>query len=209
MTLREATIADREAILALRARCFGDIDPEKRDPRFWDWEFGRARCFVGEDRGRLVSHLALVPVTYTIDGALVPGSMAVDAMTSPDARGQGWFSRVAGFAMESTQFTISTAFQIRSAVLGSMLRAGWMTAERVPVLVRPVWRIGAAASPDSARVPAPHPIAFDGPAIARTAEFLAWRFSENPHWKYRVFADDDGYLVARRTSLTKWAVFLK
>src|SRR5207244_3821537 len=40
-----------------------------------------------------------------------------------------------------------------------------------------------------------------GASIARTPEFLAWRFFDNPHWKYRVTAVDDGYLVARRTTL--------
>ena len=208
MTFREASAADREAILALRGRCFGEIDPEKRDPRFWDWEFSGGRCFVGEDAGRVLTHIALVPVTYAIDGSLVRGATAVDAMTSPDARGHGWFSRVVRFAMESTRddFAISTAYQIRGAVLGAMLRSGWVVAEKVPVLVRPVFlpalhrtEVRVLMRDDVQTMAGLTPAG--GASIARTPEFLAWRFFDNPRWKYRVTAVDDGYLVARRTTL--------
>jgi len=165
---------------------------------------------VAEDGGRLVSHLGLVPVTYASDGQSLRGAIAVDAMTSPDARGKGWFSRVVKQAMESTRddYDIATAYQIRDAVLGAMLRGGWAVAEKVPVLVRPAgirlsrkrdqavreltrddidWMSRIAATP--------------GFHMARTADFLAWRFFDNPHWKYRVTASGDGYLVARRTKL--------
>ncbi|MFL6248366.1 MAG: hypothetical protein ACJ74H_20240, partial [Thermoanaerobaculia bacterium] len=128
MHFREATAADRDRILALRARCFGDVDPEKLDPRFWEWEFANARIFVGEEHGEILTHLAIV------------NGLAVDAMTSPDARGKGAFTGVARYAVANSD--AATAYQIRGAVLGSMLRAGWTIAERVPVLLRPAgwWR---------------------------------------------------------------------
>jgi GNAT superfamily N-acetyltransferase len=241
MPLREATAADMEAILELRARCFGEVDAEKRDPRFWHWEFDRARCFVGEeDDGRIVTHIALVPVTYAVNGTNVEGAMAVDAMTSPDARGRGWFSRVIAHATESAP-ALSTAYQIRKPVLGAMLRSGWVAVERVPVLVRPSGvkalarlvapsvsegpgRVGGAKESVDRAAPPPRPLAHargdtirvlthdevewmariassDGLSIARTPEFLQWRFFDNPHWKYRITATDDAYLVARRTAL--------
>lgn len=205
--IREASSADRDAILDLRARCFGEVDPEKRDPRFWEWEFDRARCFVADDGGRIVSHLALVPVTYT--GSL-RGAIAVDAMTSPDARGKGFFSRVVQHAMESTRndFDVSTAYQIRDAVLGAMLRGGWAVAEKVPVLVRPAGIRLSRRRDSTVRELTrndvewmSHVSAVPGFHIARTPDFLAWRFFDNPHWKYRVTASGDGYLAARRTTL--------
>src|SRR5205814_7532917 len=126
MHIREATYADRDAILGLRARCFDDLDPEKRDPRFWHWELGQARCFVGEENGQLVTHLALVPMPYAAGDELIDGALAVDAMTAPEARGRGAFSRVVVEAMHATQgdLGIATAYQIRSTVLGAMLRGG-------------------------------------------------------------------------------------
>src|ERR1051326_4893782 len=198
MQFREASSADREAILDLRARCFGDVDPEKRDPRFWDWEFGRARIFVGEEEGRLATHLALIE----LPGA---GALAVDAMTAPDARGKGAFTGVVSHAMATTSFPLTTAYQIRSAVLGAMLRGGFVTAERVPILIRPILFRSGGVKP--AATLQREDCEWTG-RIARTPEFLAWRFFDNPQWKYRVTgAKDQAYLVARRTMLKGYATF--
>jgi GNAT superfamily N-acetyltransferase len=204
---READAADRERILALRARCFGDVDPEKLDPRFWDWEFGRARMFVGEGPDGLATHLALLNLPHMRDGAEVTGALAVDAMTSPDARGQGAFTGVVTAAMTASGHTVATAYQIRSAVLGAMLRGGWTVAERVPVLLRPAFTFRRSGQPG---LPVLHQRdaswmsllgGTDG-CIARTPEFLSWRFFENPHWRYRVTGvPEEAYLVTRRTTL--------
>ncbi len=202
---REATAADRERILALRMRCFGDVDREKLDPRFWDWEFARARMFVGEGDDELATHLALLNLPHMLDGAQVPGALAVDAMTSPAARGQGAFTGVVTAAMTASDHTVATAYQIRSAVLGAMLRGGWAVATRVPVLLRPAftWR-------EQARLPLLRrddvtwmsELGGRDGCIARTPEFLSWRFFENPHWEYRVTGiRDAAYLVTRRTTL--------
>ena len=198
MKFREASAADRDAILDLRGRCFGDVDPEKRDPRFWEWEFGHARIFVGEEDGRLATHLALVELPHA-------EALAVDAMTAPDARGKGAFSGVVSYAMAATTFPITTAYQIRSAVLGAMLRGGFASAERVPILIRPIlWRSGALKLAATLRR---EDCEWMG-RIARTPEFLAWRFFDNPQWKYRVTgAKDQAYLVARRTMLKGYDTF--
>jgi hypothetical protein len=206
MHFREATRADREAILALRARCFGDVDPDKLDPAFWDWEFGNARVFVGELDGAIVTHVALVNVPYTIDREVVEGTLAVDAMTAPEARGRGAFAGVVSFAAESTE-QLSTAFQIRRAVLGAMLRGGYVVSRRLPVLVNPLIFGGESAKvsvltrADVTRMAA---IASSSAvnSIARTPEFLAWRFFDTPRWRYRVAAiGDEAYVVTRRVTL--------
>jgi hypothetical protein len=187
MHFREATAADRDRILALRARCFGDVDPEKRDPRFWDWEFARARIFVGEENGEIVTHLAIVH------------GLAVDAMTSPDARGKGAFTGVARYAIERSDDDVATAYQIRGAVLGSMLRSGWTIAERVPVLLRPVgwWR----GKRETFKTLTREDIRTMSEISGRTPEFIAWRFFDNPHWKYDITGNENVYLVARKTKL--------
>lgn len=205
MHFREATAADRERILALRARCFGEIDPEKRDARFFEWEFRKARMFVGERDGELVTHLALVEVPYMVGGQRVEGALAVDAMTDPKARGQGAFSGVVRHAMEQAAPAVATAYQIRKPVLGAMLRGGWTVAGRVPVLVRPAWTLR-----EEARLPVLRKEdagwmselgGTDG-CIARTPEFLSWRFFENLHWQYRAQGmRGKAYVVTRRTTL--------
>src|SRR5258708_429631 len=213
--IREATAADGEAILALRARCFGDVDREKLDPAFWDWEFGRGRLFIDDAQ---TTHIAIIPTPYRIDGQIVPGGLAVDAMTAPEARGRGLFTRVVTHAVETTrdEFALSTAYQIRSSVLGAMLRGGWTVATKVPVLVRPAFfppgrpkgirELRRDDCPLMASIAEAMP--HDGASVARTAEWLAWRFFDNPHWRYRVTAfGDDAYLVARRTMLKGYDTF--
>jgi GNAT superfamily N-acetyltransferase len=205
---REVTHADRDRILALRARCFPDTDPEKHDPRFWDWQFARSRFFVAEEDGAFLSHLGVLEIPHMLDGEIVPGVVLIDAMTSPAARGRGTYSGVVREMMAHRTHVIGTAYQIRKAVLGIMLKAGWPEATRVPVLLRPAPLLARASRfPALSRgdVPWMSNVAMsllrDG-CLARTPEFLAWRFFENPHWKYEIRGvANSAYIVTRRTTL--------
>lgn len=191
---REATPDDRDAILALRRRCFSDVDPEKLDPRFWNWEFSRARMFIAEQDGAVISHLAFVPW-----GEL---TIAVDAMTAPEARGSGVYTKVIALAMKTLGSAELQAYQIRDAVLGPMLKAGWAVAEKIPVLVRPALTFGKPSWRSLTRADASAMA-----AIARTKEFIEWRFFDNPRWEYRVFGHGEplaGWIVTRRTTLKGW-----
>ena len=203
---REGSTADRDGILALRKRCFPDDDPEKQDPAFWEWEFGHGgRVFVAADGGRIVAHLGFVPQTYTIAGERVPGMLAVDAMTDPDYRRQHLFSQVAGHARVVLQESvrISTAWQIRDAVLPGMTRNGWKPLLRAPVLVRPYLRSAGfkpAAPPASSRQDAGG-AADRMSALRRDMQFVQWRFLDTPHWHYAIDGNDDACVVTRRTTL--------
>ena len=203
MQFRETTASDRERILALRARCFAEGDPEKHDPRFWDWQFANARFFIAEEHGELLSHLALVQLPHRIDGKLVPGMIGIDAMTAPSARGKGAFSGIVRLVTGEAGAVI-TSYQIRKRVLGPLLRNRWKVAGRVPILLRPaaLWR----GKREPFRTLTPDDVewmsAFDEGTIARTPEFLRWRFFDNPYWRYDVKGvENAAYLVARRTTL--------
>jgi GNAT superfamily N-acetyltransferase len=128
---REATSADAPAILELRRRCFPGDGMEKPRP---------SRTFVAEDDGRPVAHLGFIPQTYVIDGHEYAGALAVDAMTDPEYRKQGLFRRVAAFARDAIrdEYALSTAWQIRPAVLGSMIATGWAPILRAPVFMKPL-----------------------------------------------------------------------
>lgn len=193
--IREGSAADRDAILALRARCFPTEDPEKREPAFWDWEFGSGgRFFVAEDDGRIVTHLGFMPQMHNVGGERVRSMLTVDAMTDPDYRLRHLFSRVAGFARESLRgaVPISTTFQLRDAVLPGLAHNGWKSLLRVPVLVRPYLSSAGGHAGRSAD---------DLSALPRDPAFLRWRFLENPRWHYWVDANEDACIVTRRTTL--------
>ncbi|HET8775560.1 MAG TPA: GNAT family N-acetyltransferase [Thermoanaerobaculia bacterium] len=131
IAFREAAPADAPAILALRRRCFPDDELEKPRP---------SRMFLAEEEGRPVAHLGFIPQTYVIGGNEYAGALAVDAMTDPDYRRQGLFRRVAAFARDAIrdQYALSTAWQIRPAVLSSMIATGWQPVLRAPVLIKPL-----------------------------------------------------------------------
>ena len=77
-----------------------------------------------------------------------------------------------------------------------------MVAARVPVLVRPAFFSWGKSAAQSIGAEEMARIAWkDGCGVARTADFLRWRFFENPRWKYRITGNDRAYLVARRTTL--------
>jgi Acetyltransferase (GNAT) domain len=220
--LREGGASDRDAILALRARCFPDDDPEKQDPRFWDWEFARGRFFVAADGDRAVAHIAFYPQTYVIGGESVPAMLAVDAMTDPDYRRQHLFSRVVEFARDAIRedVRLSGAFQIRDAVLPAMTRGGWKPILRAPVLVRPFFRSirtsvprylgtsdakssdGGTSSPQQLSSIASEFLAKAGAHPGRDPRYLQWRWLDNPSWSYDIdVSGDAAFVVTRRTVL--------
>jgi hypothetical protein len=203
--LREGSPADRDAILALRARCFPGDDPEKRDPRFWEWEFRGGRMFVACADERIVAHLGFVPQTYVIRGERVKSMLAVDAMTDPEFRGQRLFGRVAQFAAERIDVPFSGAWQIRKAVLGGMAQGGWRPAGGARVLIRP-FRSTGGGEPGDVRAMAETAREFFEATdrLERTPEYLRWRYFENPLWTYDVTMNDGAWIAARRTKLKGW-----
>ena len=143
--LREATIADRDSILALRKLVFAVEDPEKQDPAFWTWEFmdgpeGRARIFVAVDGDKVVGHYAMIPQDFKLAGDACKGSIIVDLMTHPDYRRQGIFARIARFAFDtaSDQLEFASAYPIRKESSAGFLALGWVEQFKIPVLVRPL-----------------------------------------------------------------------
>lgn len=202
--LREGSAADRDEILALRKRCFPDDDLEKQDPRFWDWEFGRGRTFLATDGARVVAHLGFVPQMYRIDGERVSAMLAVDAMTDPEYRRQHLFTRVAALAREKLRESvqISTAWQIREAVLPAMTQNGWKPLLRASVLVKPLALRSGEGTFEHAAGTFP-----DAPPLKNVnqgvhdLEFLRWRFTANPCWHYSIDANEEAYVVTRRTTL--------
>ncbi|MFP5247411.1 MAG: GNAT family N-acetyltransferase [Thermoanaerobaculia bacterium] len=207
--IREATARDRDAILALRKRCFPDVDLERQEPAYWDWEFGQGRMFVAEIDGRIIAHLGFVPQTWLLGGEERRGMLAVDAMTDPDFRRQGHFDRVAAFARESlrSDYALSTAFQIRDAVLPGMQKNGWIPILRAPVLVKMLTfghrsaGILPAAPPASSRLIASIASDFlsNTSHVHRSEQHLHWRFYNHDH--YSIEATDTAYLITRRTTL--------
>ncbi|HVR37700.1 MAG TPA: GNAT family N-acetyltransferase [Thermoanaerobaculia bacterium] len=187
--LREAGPSDADAIRALRDRCFPDDDPEKFFPR--------GPAFVAADDARIVAHLALLEQKYVIRGIRTPAFLAVDAMTDPDYRGRGLFTRVAAFTRDHLGGRLSVAWQIRKVVLPAMMRTGWMPRLRAPVLIRPL----VFGKPDSSvRVISPQST-FDFFAKSEAYEERTPAWMRERYRNCEVLGNDDAFLATRRVPL--------
>ncbi|HEX6087473.1 MAG TPA: GNAT family N-acetyltransferase [Thermoanaerobaculia bacterium] len=160
MIFREATPADD--IAEMRRRCFPEDTIEKN--------FSIARAFVAEAEGRAVAHVGFIERTVMGHHA----ALATDAMTDAAYRGQGVFSRLAAFAAEAIRndYALSTAWQIRPAVLPAMMRAGWQPILKAPVWVRPVWTAAAPAAALKSGSEAAAGSRFDAPYYTRTPNLV-------------------------------------
>jgi hypothetical protein len=165
--------------------------------------------FLAADGARAVAHLGFYPQTYVIDGEPVSAMLAVDAMTDPEYRRQGLFNRVAALARERLRESVqlSTAWQIRDAVLPPMTANGWQPLLRASVLVKPLALRsspgllecgGSAAAFESGGFAAALQNVNHG---SRDRAFLHWRFQSNPLRQYAIDANEEAYVVSRRTTL--------
>ncbi len=189
MNVREGTLRDRDAILALRRAAFPRDDLEKQRPDFWEWQFGRGRTFVGEEGGRVVGHLGFVP--YRIGAERVPAMLACDAMVDPAVRGRGIFSTLATVATEIVRRDVPlvVAFQIRDAVLPAMMRAGYAPVLRAPILLRPTFALPRRKIVEARR------------DVVVGDEWVDWRFNQSPAWRYAEWRDGRGYVITRDSML--------
>ena len=189
IAFREASAGDREGITALRARCFPEEEIEK--------EFPLARTFIAEAEGRPVAHLGFVEQTFVIGGEPYAGALAVDAMTDPAYRRQGVFQQLGAFARDAVRedYALSSAWQIRPAVLPAMMANGWIPLLRAPIFVRFLL-------PGSEAVGGGAPAGTRDIRSAREAFLGGFAHARLPKWRF----DASGYvttgrLVTRRTLL--------
>jgi hypothetical protein len=210
---RVASRNDRDAILALRQRCFPDVDIEKQSRAFSEWEFerspgGEASIMIAMEGDRCLSHVAFLPQSGHFRGAALRAALAVDAMTDPSARGRGLYSKVlqAMLAHTWTKFDLLFAYQNRRNVLGAMLGNGWQVAGRYPVVVRPLSvkgfiregtdpllrvhdssvRLLGAGDAAAMSECAARMTQGDPASLPRSEEWVGWRFFQRPGTTYRV-----------------------
>lgn len=116
----------------------------KRTEKEWCWEyknnpFGQ---FIGvaESNGRVIGHMALVPVQLKIKDEILLGAQAVDLVVHPDFRRQGIFFSIGRFlAQETTKRGIDFWYGFPNKLAHSgHLKYGWFDVCNVPLLIKPV-----------------------------------------------------------------------
>ncbi len=135
---------DEKAVLSLRARVFGDLDPVRLDEHTWSWQFvqnpaGPAVCRVAEDRGRVVGQYVVMPVRMRVSGTENTWFFSCDTMVAPEYRGLGIFTTLAGevyLKIESMEpGAVVWGFPNRRSLPGFRGRLGWEVPAVFPVRI--------------------------------------------------------------------------
>ena len=144
--VRDGDEKDLKGILSLRRTVFGEMEKDKLDPRFWQWEFmegpnGKALIYIVEDGNKIIGHFADLPRQFSAHGKVVRGTLSVDLMVGPDYRRKGIFEEMGRYAIrrvkdEGSSFT--TAYPIRKETISGFKKNGWKEVVTLPVLVFPI-----------------------------------------------------------------------
>lgn len=144
--VREGDEKDLKGILSLRRVVFGEMEEDKLDPRFWQWEFmegpdGEGFIYITEDGNKIIGHFADIPRRFSAHGKVVQGTLSVDLMVHPDYRRKGIFEEIGRFAVQRTKnknIIFTSAFPIRKETIQGFKKIGWKEIVRLPVLVYPI-----------------------------------------------------------------------
>lgn len=143
---------DHEDGLAQQRALFADAFPENQGTgstsvEHYKWKFHGAPHvphsyeYSANEEGRMLGYYAAIPYSYQLGEHTVKVGMVCDVMTHSQARGQGLFTRLGGFAlaeMEAAGLDLVTGYPIRPEVMGGHLRVGWQVAFELPMYIRPL-----------------------------------------------------------------------
>ena len=116
----------------------------RRNTEDWYWEYGENPfghlIGVAEYDGRIIGHMALVPVFIKANLESVKGYQAVDLIVHPKFRGQGIFLAIGRFLVnEAAKQGLSIAYGFPNEPAHSgHLKYGWFDVSEVPFLVKPL-----------------------------------------------------------------------
>ncbi len=137
---------DVEKILALRRVVFGEMERDKLDPRFWQWEFiknpdGKALIYLVEDQSKIIGHFADIPRRFSVAGEAVLGTLSLDLMVHPDYWRKGVFEAMGKYGahrVKQENGLFLFAFPIRPETIHGLKKIGWKEVVKLPVLVYPI-----------------------------------------------------------------------
>lgn len=176
--VRDATLADREAALALAARAFRSSDVDPLAERRWNWLFAENPANVGmryvvADAGdRLAGQYALLPVRMQHEGAPVLGLVSLHTATDPAFERQGVFTALASalYAKTRDEAPIVYGFPNTSSAPGFFRKLGWVAVEPYPLLLRPLAGAARAAATYDSRLAPLSPAAAVGGRLLELAD---------------------------------------
>jgi GNAT superfamily N-acetyltransferase len=188
--------AGRDEFLALMVETYGSAMPEAE----FDWWFdgnpaGPRILNKAHDEGGSPLGAAAMSCAR-LDAGLA--GFAVHIMTAPAARGRGVFSTLELYnEEEAARAGAMWALGFTNPMAGPIYvgKLGWEDVTTLRIWVRPkrLWRRGEGALRDVVPCPtfdARHESRYDAHHIARTVDYLNWRYTDSPRAYHRI--DGDG-----------------
>jgi len=191
---------------------YKEVNEREMTLAHWTWKFaknpfGNAVIKLMFNDDMLIGHYAVMPMDVQIRSKLVKAVLSVNTMTHPDYRGHGIFPYLGEETYrdcEQKGFKFVYGFPNRNIYRSRVEKLEWKGFGKMTALHK---ELGVQASGELGRRDSIYPIEkFDerinslwnkikdnyGVIVARTQEFLNWRFAEHPTVKYAKFIFQDG-----------------
>lgn len=202
MELRFLTKPELEARLkefcALYRRCFdAPINEQIVRHRFIENPYDDLLMCVAEDENGIAANYSVSPMRVAIGGRAVRAALSLNTMTAPEHRGEGLFVRLASMLYERMAedgYGLVIGFPNQLSNPGFITRLGWKDTAEIPTLELAV-PAGKENETGLAPCSAGELPAF-GPkgriSVAKSPEYLNWRYNSDPGRQYLFAKDDKG-----------------
>lgn len=226
MLLRPANASDRPAIIELLRQSLGDSTIPKSEA-LWQWKheqnpFGPSYVLVAEENNILTGVRAFMQWDWTRKGKIYKTVRAVDTATHPSHQGKGIFKKLtlqqlALCEQEGVQFVFNTP---NTQSRPGYLKMGWVIQGRMPMKIKLLqpWAMGRAKffNKEKFRQSIVDPTPFqkwtsdvlaltekyrqqpDQLTTALSAQYISWRYANNPLFNYNYFTDGQHFILISR-----------
>jgi GNAT superfamily N-acetyltransferase len=210
MTIRPSTEEDVPSIVELLKLSLGETLMPK-SVSFWKWKhlfnpFGPSRVLLAFEKEKLVGVRAFMHWEWRHRDMIFKSVRAVDTATHPEFYGKGIFkiltlSLTEKCENEGVNFIFNTPNKMS---MPGYLKMGWQKNGRMKIWVRPLLQFGDGDKnfeptefannhelQNLLNFPSNHLV------TNRSVEFLNWRYTQNPNFKYYQFNNPDGIGIYR------------
>ncbi|WP_051227855.1 GNAT family N-acetyltransferase [Gillisia sp. JM1] len=219
MIIREASEEDTPEIVEVLKLSLGEQDLPLSES-IWNFKhvenpFGKSLVFVAEEDNNIVGVRAFMRWEWKLEDKIYNTFRAVDTATHPDHQGKGIFKKLTLKAVEVAKengdnFIFNTP---NDQSRPGYLKMGWESVNKLKVALRPAynsfWKFGDntidySIKLNCSRGKVEHLCVEWNKEYGssktlftpKSAEFLFWRYENNPLQQYEVFANDRVYLAA-------------
>lgn len=228
MILRAATQSDKPAIIHLLKKSLGEsVIPITEKFWLWKHEqnaFGPSFVLLAQENEDIIGVRAFMQWHWTWNGTTYKAIRAVDTATDPKHQGKGIFKKLTLQQVEKCKqqgihFVFNTP---NDQSMPGYIKMGWQKQGRMPLklkLIRPI-SLGYSKLFDKTKYSASvnedlsppqhwdsnildlfnnyHPTQTQKLRTSISADYISWRYAQNPLFRYNFFTDNKNYVLISR-----------